>query len=283
MTPFGVRLRAAMTELGPLCVGIDPHDELLDAWGLPRSVDGVKAFAATCVEAFTGVAAVVKPQSAFFERYGAAGVAVLEGTLAGLREAGTLSILDAKRGDIGTTMAAYAQAFLGEESVGRADALTVSPYLGYGSLRPALDLAEQTGRGLFVLALTSNPEGPSVQHARTDSGSVAGSIVAGVTASNAAARARGELGSIGMVVGATVGSAAADLSLDLLAANGPLLAPGLGAQGAAAEDVRRVFGTALPNVLASSSREVLRAGPSVVALRAATLRHADALRQITSG
>ena len=185
----------------------------------------MKAFAATCVEAFAGVAAVVKPQSAFFERYGAAGVAVLEDTLAGLREAGTLSILDAKRGDIGTTMAAYAQAFLGEESVGRTDALTVSPYLGYGSLRPALDLAEQTGRGLFVLALTSNPEGPSA--AREDrQRRVAGSIVAGVTASNAAARALGELGSVGMVVGATVGSAVADLSLDLLAANAPLLAPG---------------------------------------------------------
>lgn len=294
--PFGVRLRAAMEHAGPLCAGIDPHAGLLAAWGLSDDVAGLETFALRCVEAFAGVVACVKPQSAFFERHGAAGVAVLERTLAALRESGTLSILDVKRGDIGSTMDAYAQAYLGEGSPLAADAITVSPYLGYGSLRPALDLAAHTGRGVFVLALTSNPEGPVVQHARTDAtsgdgagtstgkaagtstakaaGTVAGSIVAGVTADNEAARSRGQLGSVGMVVGATVGDAVERLGLDLAAANAPLLAPGVGAQGASGQDVRAVFGAALPAVLASSSREILSAGPEVGALRDAARRTA---------
>lgn len=268
MTPFGTRLREAMDTHGPLCAGIDPHAALLRSWGLPDDVDGLDRFARVCVEAFAGSVACVKPQSAFFERFGSAGVAVLERTLADLREAGTLTILDVKRGDIGSTMGGYAQAYLGEPSPLRADALTVSPYLGYGSLRPALDLAAEQGRGVFVLALTSNPEGASVQHARGASGtSVAGSVVEGVAADNAAAAAEGRLGSVGMVVGATIGSAVTDLGLDLAAANAPLLAPGVGAQGATADDLRTVFGAALPDVLASSSRDVLSAGPDVAALR----------------
>ncbi|MCH8626831.1 orotidine-5'-phosphate decarboxylase [Arsenicicoccus piscis] len=279
--PFGPRLAAAMAEHGPLCVGIDPHAGLLGAWGLPDSVEGLERFAATCVEAFGGQVACVKPQSAFFERFGSRGVAVLEATLAGLRDAGTLSLLDVKRGDIGSTMGAYADAYLDEASPLRADAITVSPYLGYGSLRPALDLAAATGRGVFVLTLTSNPEGAAVQHARsggsTGAGSVAGGVVAGATVDNAPARARGELGSVGLVVGATVGSAVSDLDLDLAAMGGPLLAPGFGAQGGTGEDLRRVFGPALGQVLVSSSREVLGAGPDVAALRSTARATADAV------
>lgn len=270
--PFGDRLRAAMDELGPFCVGIDPHPGLLAQWGLPDGVDGLETFALTCVEALGGAVAAVKPQSAFFERFGAAGVAVLERTLEGLRDAGTLSVLDVKRGDIGTTMEGYAQAYLSDTSPVRADAITVSPYLGYGSLRPALDLAATTGRGLFVLTLTSNPEGASVQHATRGGRTVAASVVDGVTGDNAAARAAGRLGSVGMVVGATVGAAVDELGLDLVAAAGPLLAPGLGAQGAAPGSLRGTFGPAVRQVLGSSSREVLGAGPDAGALRRAALR-----------
>lgn len=276
-TPFGVRLRAAMDEHGPLCAGIDPHPALLGSWGLPDTVDGLERFALTCVEAFGGAVACVKPQSAFFERFGSRGVAVLERTLEGLRGAGTLSLLDAKRGDIGTTMAGYAQAYLADDAPLRADALTVSPYLGYESLRPALDLAAATGRGVFVLTLTSNPEGPAVQHAVREGRSVAASVVDGVAADNAGARAAGALGSIGTVVGATVGSAVTDLGLDLAGAGGPVLAPGLGAQGGTAEGLRATFGDALPLVLGNSSREVLRAGPQAGALRAAARAGAEAL------
>jgi orotidine-5'-phosphate decarboxylase len=278
---FGARLRMAMDELGPLCAGIDPHPGLMAHWGLPETVRGLETFALTCVEAFAGTVAVVKPQSAFFERFGSAGVAVLERTLTGLREAGTLCLLDVKRGDIGSTMTAYAQAYLAPDSPLRADAITVSPFLGFGSLRPALDLARETGRGVFVLALTSNPEGAQVQHATRDGRSVAGSIVEGVTEQNVL-HSSGErvLGSVGMVIGATIGEAVRELGLDLPAANAPLLAPGVGAQGATAGDLQRVFGAALGNVLASSSRDILGAGPDGANLKAAARHTAQQLRAI---
>ncbi|WP_338747816.1 orotidine-5'-phosphate decarboxylase [Janibacter alittae] len=267
-TPFGGRLQAAMAEHGPLCAGIDPHRGLLESWGLSYDLAGLERFTMTCVEAFGGSVAAVKPQSAFFEVFGAKGVAVLERALGELRESGTLTVLDVKRGDIGTTVDAYGEAFLGRDAPSAADAITLSPYLGYGSLRPAIDLAHTTGRGVFVLALTSNPEGAEVQHAHLPDGrSVAGAIADGAAQDNAPDRAAGRLGSVGLVVGATVGSAVSDLSVDLPSMAGPILAPGLGAQGATARDVRAVFAGALPQVLASSSRDVLRAGPHVAALR----------------
>jgi orotidine-5'-phosphate decarboxylase len=274
-----------MDEHGPLCAGIDPHPALLAHWGLDETVQGLETFAMTCVEAFAGTVAIVKPQSAFFERFGSAGVAVLERTLTGLREAGTLSLLDVKRGDIGSTMTAYAQAYLSPDSPLRADAITVSPFLGFESLRPALDLAAESGRGLFVLTLTSNPQGAQVQHAMRDGRSVAGSVVDGVTAQNAIQHGNGQagvLGSVGMVIGATVGEAVRVLGLDLAAANAPLLAPGVGAQGATAGDLRTVFGSALGNVLASSSRQILGAGPDAVALKAAARHTAGQLSAILS-
>ena len=279
---FGARLRVAMDEHGPLCAGIDPHPGLLAHWGLQESVQGLERFAMTCVQAFAGTVAVVKPQSAFFERFGSAGVAVLERTLTGLRESGTLSILDVKRGDIGSTMAAYAAAYLGPDSPLRADAITVSPFLGFESLRPALDLARAGGRGVFVLTLTSNPEGAQVQHAISAGRTVAARIVDGVRRQNALDSAAGLLGSVGMVIGATVGEGVQRLGLDLAAANAPLLAPGVGAQGATAGDLAKVFGPALGNVLAASSREILSAGPDVAALKAAADLAARQLNAILS-
>ncbi|MHB1064281.1 MAG: orotidine-5'-phosphate decarboxylase [Georgenia sp.] len=266
---FGRRLAAAMDALGPLCVGIDPHPALLERWGLADDVAGLRRFSLTVVDALGGYVAALKPQSAFYERHGAAGVAVLEEVLAAACAAGTLSVLDVKRGDIGSTMAGYADAYLRDGAPLAADAITLSPYLGFGSLRPALDLAAATGRGVFVLALTSNPEGAWVQHARNDGGSVAGQMVAGARAANAAARAEGTLGSVGLVVGATTGDAAAGLGLDLAGSGGPLLAPGIGAQGAGPAELERVFGDARRQVLASTSRGVLGAGPEPARLRAA--------------
>ncbi|MCW2553081.1 MAG: orotidine 5-phosphate decarboxylase, partial [Mycobacterium sp.] len=150
-----------MAARGPLCLGIDPHPELLTAWGLPVDVAGLNAFCDVCVAAYSGFA-IVKPQVAFFESYGAAGYSVLETTIAELRDAGVLVLADAKRGDIGTTMAAYAAAWAGDSPLA-CDAVTASPYLGFGSLRPLLDTAAAHDRGVFVLAATSNPEGASVQ------------------------------------------------------------------------------------------------------------------------
>lgn len=261
---FGSRARAAMAAYGPVCVGIDPHAGLLADWGLPDEVEGLDRFASICVEAFAGHAAFVKPQSAFFERFGARGVVVLERTIEDLRHTGSLVILDVKRGDVGSTAIAYADAYLDEDAPMAADAITVSPYLGFGSLQPFFDVAEKNDAGVFVLALTSNKEGPEVQHARSarpgqDEQTVAGGILAQLAALNAEAV---PMGSFGAVVGATIGNPTEDLAI-----NGPLLAPGFGAQGGTAEDIRRIFGGAIDNVIPSTSRGVLSAGPDVAALR----------------
>ena len=274
MKRFGARLIDAKAARGPLCVGIDPHVALLQAWGLPVSSAGLERFALSATEALAPHVAVLKPQSAFFEVFGSGGIAVLERVLEVGREAGALMLLDVKRGDIGSTMSAYAQAYLADDAPLRADAITVSPYLGFGSLSPALDLAAVSGRGVFVLAITSNPEGPSVQHATTAEGRRLGQLMA----DEAAARNAGiaPLGDVGLVVGATVGATGIDLSR----VNGPLLAPGIGAQGATAADLRTVFGNDLTAVLPSSSREVLRAGPSAAALIDAAARQNEALHSM---
>ncbi len=187
---FGTRLRQAMDARGPLCVGIDPHPALLEAWGLANSAEGVREFSLRVVEAMAGVAAIVKPQVALYERFGSAGFAALEETLQAAKAADLLTLSDAKRGDIGSTMAAYATAWLDDASPLASDAVTLSPYLGYESLRPAIDLAAATGRGVFVLGLTSNPEGASVQHVGGDK-SVAKSIIEQVSKENAAAEDMG--------------------------------------------------------------------------------------------
>jgi orotidine-5'-phosphate decarboxylase len=262
-------------------VGIDPHPKLLADWGLPDDASGLERFAMTVVDAVADRVAVLKPQVAFFERHGSAGVAVLERVLAGTAAAGGLSIADAKRGDIGSTMAAYADAFVGEGSPLAADAVTASPYLGFGSLRPLLDLAAANGRGVFVLGLTSNPEGAAVQHAvGADGRSVAAAVLDAVRVENAGAS---PLGSVGAVVGATIGAdVVRRLGVDL-AVGGPLLAPGIGAQGATAADLRAVFGEARAAVLPSSSREVLSGGPSPTGIRRAAERTLSDVRMALGG
>jgi orotidine-5'-phosphate decarboxylase len=263
---FGARLRRAMRARGPLCVGLDPHPALLRSWGLQDDVGGLDKFGRTVVAALADRVAVAKPQSAFYERFGAKGIAVLESTIRQLREAGALVLLDVKRGDIGSTAVAYADAYLDPASPLAVDALTASPYLGVGALRPMIDKAISHGCGVFVLALTSNPEGWAVQHARTADGrTVAQTIVDEVAQVNAGVS---PLGDIGVVVGATVG----ETGHDLTALNGPMLAPGLGAQGGRPEDLRTVFGDNVGAVLPSYSREVLNHGPSVTGLREAAAR-----------
>ena len=273
--PFGARLRAAMDAHGQLCVGIDAHADLLHAWELTDDARGLERFAMTAVEALAGTVAAVKPQSAFFERHGAEGIAVLERTIAAARQAGLLVLLDVKRGDIGSTARAYADAYLDPRSRLCADALTASPFLGFGSLEPLLDTAGRYGGGVFVLALTSNPEGVEVQRASDEEGhTVAGRVLAQVAARNFGVA---PLGSIGVVVGATVGAAGEELSV-----NGPILAPGLGAQGGAPADLPRLFGPALRNVLPSTSRAVLAKGPQPAKLRAAALAVRDAVQDEVS-
>jgi orotidine-5'-phosphate decarboxylase len=258
-------LWSAVERLGPLCVGIDPHAELLAAWELPDTAAGAERFGRIVVEALAGAAAVVKPQSAFFERFGSAGVAALERVLADARAAQLLCITDVKRGDIGTTAAAYAEAYLDPASPLASDAITVSPYLGFGSLQPFLDTAAAHGGGVFVLALTSNPDGPQVQHAmRADGRTVAGTMLAAVREYNGQAVPQG---SVGAVVGATIGQTGENLAI-----NGPLLVPGLGAQGGSGSDLERIFAGLGRHVIPSVSREILRVGPDRNALREAAIR-----------
>jgi orotidine-5'-phosphate decarboxylase len=274
---FGQRLANVVKERGSLCVGIDPHPALLHAWGLEEGPQALEWFAMTAVEAVAGSVAVVKPQSAFFEIYGSAGVAVLERVLAGVREAGALALLDVKRGDIGSTMTAYANAYLAEGAPLAADAVTLSPYLGFGSLAPALGIAEQTGRGVFVLARTSNPEGAVVQRSVTADGpSVAQSLVDAAAQNNAGWE---PMGNVGVVAGATIRTG----ELDFSKLNGPILAPGIGTQGATVPGLRSAFGTALPNVLPTTARDVLRYGPDVRDLRKAVRRVQDELDFVLQG
>lgn len=265
MTTFGARLRAGLAARGALCVGIDPHEALLRAWGLPVDASGVREFGLRVVDAAAGRVAVVKPQVSFFERFGAAGFAALEEVLAAARAAELLVIADAKRGDIGTTMDAYAAAWLTAGSPLEADALTVNPYLGVGALSGTFDLALAQGKGVFVLAATSNPEGSGIQSARTAHGSVARSIAADVADYDSDADA-GEWSSLGLVVGATVDLAARGLDVPFDRAL-PLLAPGFGAQGAEPADLSRIFGPLATAVIASESRSILSAGPDDLAGR----------------
>ena len=272
MTPFGTRLRAATSARGRLCVGIDPHPALLAAWGLRDDPAGLERFTMTAVDALGPHVAAVKPQSAFFERHGSRGTAVLERAIAAARAAGALVVLDVKRGDIGSTMEAYADAYLDPASPLAADAVTVSPFLGLGSLEPAFTRASKHGGGIFVLALTSNPEGPEVQHARVGAGgTVAGTVLEGLRRRNAADFGDEPVGSYGAVVGATIGGTEEDLAI-----GGPLLVPGIGVQGGSADSVRALLGGDLADVLPSVSREVLGAGPDPAALRDAAARAAAA-------
>jgi orotidine-5'-phosphate decarboxylase len=198
----------------------------------------------------------------------------MESTIRQSREAGALVIADVKRGDIGSTAAAYARAYLHPASPLYVDAITVSPYLGLGSLSPFFDEAAAHGGGVFVLALTSNPEGPQVQHARTAAGrTVAQTVLDEVGRRNEGAN---PVGSVGVVIGATTGGTGHEL--DRL--NAPVLAPGLGVQGATAEDLAVVFGGLNGLVLPSYSREVLARGPSVAALREAAERSLSECRKV---
>jgi orotidine-5'-phosphate decarboxylase len=287
-TPFGQRLADAVAARGPLCVGIDPHPPLLEKWGLTDTPDGLVRFTDAVVDALAGTVAVLKPQLAFYERHGSRGLAVLEAAMPRARAAGALVLLDAKRGDIGSTMDAYGD-YLRPDHPLAVDAMTVSPYLGPGSLQPAVDTARMHGGGLFVLARTSNPDAGTFQHAVVTDGarerSVAQVVVDTVRGWNTpgwvvgdplpdiaamrdqAGRFGATTGSFGVVVGATL----REMDVDLDGLGGPILAPGLGAQGGSVADLRRLFGTGRA-VVPAVSRDVLAAGPDPTSLRAAADR-----------
>ncbi|HWH96935.1 MAG TPA: orotidine-5'-phosphate decarboxylase [Pseudolysinimonas sp.] len=253
---FAARLLSTLAESGQLCVGIDPHAALLTTWGLPDSAAGVREFGLRTVDAAVGRAGIVKPQVAFFERHGAAGYAALEDVLAAARAAGLFVIADAKRGDIGSTVDAYGEAWLSPGSPLEADAMTAYAYQGLGSLQGVLALAEQHGKGVIVVTATSNPEAVATQTAvRSDARTVAAGIADEVVTLP---------GTGGLVLGATV--RLADYGIEPQALAGiPILAPGFGAQGARLSELEELFGVAAAQVAAHVSREILGAGPEGVA------------------
>ncbi|TFD94154.1 orotidine-5'-phosphate decarboxylase [Cryobacterium lactosi] len=268
-------MHGAFDRFGRLCVGIDPHAWLLTDWNLPDSAAGAENFGRRVVEASAGLAGIVKPQVAFYERFGSAGYLALERVLSDARAAGLLVIADVKRGDLGTSVEAYGQAWLSPGSPLEVDAITVNAYMGVGSLASTIALADAENKGLFLLAATSNPEAAALQQAVVARGTHAGRTVAGsvlaqvdaINADHAAARSAGTFGSVGVVLGATV--SLADFGIDIHAPAAaivtPVLAPGFGHQGANPTDLASLFGGYAQGVIVSESRSVLSAGPDRVA------------------
>ena len=249
---FASRWSSVLAESGQLCVGVDPHPSLLQSWDLPDSAAGVREFGLRTVDAVVGRAGILKPQVAFFERYGSAGYAALESVLALARSAGLLVIADVKRGDIGSTVDAYGAAWLSPGSLLEADAMTAYAYQGLGSLSGVLELAAQHDKGVIVVTATSNPEAAATQTAvRADGRTVAGALAAEVAALP---------GTAGLVLGATIDLATYGITPENISGV-PILAPGFGTQGARLADLPGRFGAAAPQVAAHVSREILGAGP----------------------
>ena len=206
---FAVRFAAVRARFGPLTWGLDPSGELLDRWGLGDSADGLDRFADLMLEAVTGTVGLIKPQSAFYERHGWRGIRTLQRLIAGARAAGLLVVLDVKRGDVGSTNAAYAEAYLGAGAPLEADAVTVHPYLGLDAMDAFVSRAHQAGGCLLVVTRSSNPEGRAVQAARGADGlAVEDGLLRRIGALNAAL-APGEIGPVGAVIGAPTAGAAA--------------------------------------------------------------------------
>jgi orotidine-5'-phosphate decarboxylase len=266
---FGVKLSESFARYGQLCVGIDPHAALLDEWGLNDDVQGLEKFANAVLDAATSRVGIIKPQVSFFERHGSQGFAVLEKLAARAAQTDLLVIMDAKRGDIGTTMDAYFDAWLGQNAAFASDALTVSPYLGFGSLKDTLSGALERGKGVFVLAATSNPEGGSVQRATLGEKTLAKSIWDSLSEINAVTAAgNAKFGSFGAVLGATLNLQSFGLGEVLEGQSHsatPILAPGFGAQGAELSASKQLFGAAAAQVIHTVSRSVLQAGPEGLA------------------
>ncbi len=277
---FGARLEAGFASVGRLCVGVDPHAYLLGEWGLADSAEGVREFGLRVVEAAAGRVLAVKPQVAFFERFGSAGYAALEDVIREARQAGLLVIADAKRGDIGTSVEAYLQAWLAPGSPLESDAVTLSGFQGPETILPVLETLAEHGKGAFVLTAMSNPEAGPIQSATLPDGrTVAMTVLSALEAASAELRGESSLGPAGAVIGARpdLGAFGIDIRASGVSAV-PVLAPGFGHQGARLEDLRRLLGRYAAGTIVTESRSVLGAGPSgigaAIAARNAVLAHA---------
>jgi orotidine-5'-phosphate decarboxylase len=247
---FGGRLTEVFGKFGQLCVGIDPSANQLSSWSLPDSAIGARDFAHAILDACAGEVGIVKPQVAFFEQYGPAGLTALAEILQEARSNGFLVIADAKRGDIGSSMAGYTRAWLSEEAIFQADALTLSPFLGVETTRQSIETAMENQRGVFLLAATSNPEASSIQAATHFNESISSQV-----ATYAASFNQSPLGSVGCVVGATVSFDEVGLSQELFTST-PILVPGFGAQGVALSEAGKLVPELTSNLICSVSRSI---------------------------
>lgn len=258
---FGFKLNKAFEQYGQLCVGVDPHESLFDAWGLDNDIQGLDYLANKVVELSAGVVGIIKPQVSFFERFGSQGFQILETVNQRASEAGLLVISDAKRGDIGSTMVAYLEAWLGRGSSFSTDALTVNPFLGLGTISNHMQPYIERGKGIFALVATSNPEGASIQLASRDSQTISETLWTELHSLNQVTGAAGDrFGSFGAVLGATLDFKRFGIRLEQGGVKTPILAPGFGAQGARLTDVQKIFGDAAGQVIANVSRSVLESG-----------------------
>jgi orotidine-5'-phosphate decarboxylase len=244
---------------------MDPFGDLLQAWGLGDTPDGLDAFVDIVVAAAAGTVGIVKPQSAFYERHGWRGIRSLYRLVDSCRSSGLLVLLDVKRGDVGSTNVAYADAYLGATAGIPVDAITITPYLGFEAIRPILDRANATSSGVFVVTRSTNPEGRAIQLARHSSGTtVEQELLAEIAAENLRV-APGRIGPIGSVFGPTHGPPE---EFELRHMNGLFLAPGVGAQGAKPMDVATCFASCPDRVLPSASRSLLACGPDPSRMKA---------------
>jgi orotidine-5'-phosphate decarboxylase len=265
---FADRFASARDRFGPLVLGADPHAQILEKWGLGDDAGGLDRFADIVLEAAAGTVGLLKPQSAFYERHGWRGIRTLTRLVAAARAAGILVILDVKRGDVGSTNDAYAEAYL-------CDAITVHPYLGLAAMGSFTDRAHDAGACLLVVTRSSNPEGRVVQASQTAAGtSVEEQLLLDIAAINARLAGPGAIGPVGAVIGPSLD----EPSLDLAAAHALFLVPGVGAQGATPADVARAFAGCPDRVLPSASRSLLAAGPGVTAVKDAATRLTDEFR-----
>lgn len=257
MTPFAIRLRERIDAHSPLCVGIDPSTQLLKSCGLPDTAEGALEFGRRVLEAAEFQLSIIKPQSAFFERFGSEGFRAMEQLTAFAREKDVMVLLDGKRGDIDSTGAAYAEGYFGPNATLRADAVTTHAYLGLRALKPFFEVANRTAGGVFVVVRSSNPEGRDLQNAKLASGeTVAQSIAREITELNQSYSDETP-GPIGAVVGATCEDAAETVAA---LPRSFILAPGVGAQGATIDDILKRMPAARGRVLPNVSRAILANG-----------------------
>ncbi len=281
---FSSKLEKAFSTKGQLCVGIDPHSELIIEAGLDDTVAGLETFSFKLLDEVSEVAGIIKPQVSFFERFGSRGFQVLENLLIEANRRGLLVIADAKRGDIGSTMQAYTDAWLSKDAPFICDALTLSPYLGFGTLNSAIAAAAERGKGVFILCATSNPEGVQVQQASVGEGTVALDVATQAAKYNSVtATSRSRFGNVGLVIGATVELSSFGLTLNngVSEHRAPILSPGFGTQGASLSDVRKLFGENASDVICNVSRSALRNG--LINARAAVVQDQQILARALAG